>query len=107
VLEEILRRQAGELGGGLRKRGLAGRTIAIKVRLDDFTTLTRARTLPEPTDDAEVIAGVAVELLRANRPPRPVRLLGVRVASFVTPGAEGGEGEAAAGGQETMSLLAR
>ena len=81
-MEEILRRQSERLAGALAKRETRGRTIAIKVRLDDFTTVTRARTIPEHTNDAETIARVAVELLRENRPARPVRLLGVRVASF-------------------------
>jgi DNA polymerase-4 len=57
--------------------------VAIKVRLDDFTTVTRARTLPEATNDAAVVSEVAVLLLRGYAPPRPVRLLGVRLASFV------------------------
>ena len=41
----------------------------------------------EPTADAEVIAAVAVELLRRYDPPQPVRLLGVRVAGFEAPAA--------------------
>ena len=61
------------------------------MRLDDWTTVTRARTLPVAVDDGETIARVAVELLRAYAPPRPVRLLGVRVASFEEGGAERGE----------------
>jgi DNA polymerase-4 len=81
-MEEVLRGQSVELAEGLAKRGQRGRTIAIKVRLDDFSTLTRARTLADPTNDAQVIASVALELLRANRPARPVRLLGVRVGGF-------------------------
>jgi DNA polymerase IV len=81
-MEEILRGQAARLGEELSTRGHTGRTIAIKVRLDDFTTLTRARTVAEATSDAAVITDVALELLRANRPERPVRLLGVRVAGF-------------------------
>jgi DNA polymerase-4 len=81
-LEAVLRRLAGELAGGLAARGRRGRTIAIKVRLDDWTTVTRARTIPEPTHDAAVVTEVALDLLRAYAPPRPVRLLGVRVAGF-------------------------
>ena len=84
-MEEILRRQARRLAGELRERRAPGRTIAIKVRHDDFTTLTRARTIALPTSDAETISRVAVELLRENRPERPVRLLGVRVAGFDGP----------------------
>jgi DNA polymerase IV len=81
-LEAVLVRLAGELTEGLRRKAARGRTIAIKVRLDDWTTVTRARTLPLAVNDEETVARVAVELLRAYAPPRPVRLLGVRVASF-------------------------
>ena len=82
VLEGVVRRLAGEVAGGLRRRGRRGRTIGIKVRLDDWTTVTRARTIEGFTDEAELVAEVAVELLRAYAPPRPVRLLGVRIAGF-------------------------
>jgi DNA polymerase IV len=81
-LETALREMAAELCEGLRKRGRRGRNIAIKVRLDDWTTVTRARTVEAATNDAAVVTDVALELLRAYAPPRPVRLLGVRVASF-------------------------
>ena len=81
-MEAVLAGQSQRLGKDLAERGMSGRTIAIKVRHDDFTTLTRARTIPEPTHAPETIGRVAVELLRANRPERPVRLLGVRVAGF-------------------------
>lgn len=73
-----------ELCRRLRSRELAGRTIGIKVRLDDWTNVTRAHTLDEPTDDPAVVTPVALDLLRAYSPPRPVRLLGVRVASFTS-----------------------
>jgi DNA polymerase-4 len=73
-----------ELCRRLRSRDLAGRTVGIKVRLDDWTNVTRAHTLDEPTDDPEVVTPIALDLLRAYSPPRPVRLLGVRVASFTS-----------------------
>jgi DNA polymerase-4 len=81
-LEGILRRLARELCDGLAQHGRTGRTIAIKVRLDDWTTVTRARTLPEATNDPGTVGELAVALLREYAPARPVRLLGVRVASF-------------------------
>jgi DNA polymerase-4 len=81
-MEAVVRRLAGEVCGGLLKRGRRGRTIGIKVRLDDWTTVTRARTIEGFTDDPELVATVAVELLQAYAPPRPVRLLGVRIAGF-------------------------
>jgi DNA polymerase IV len=81
-LEDVVRRLAAELADGLGKRGRRGRTIAIKVRLDDWTTVTRARTIESATSDPAVVTDVALELLRVYAPPRPVRLLGVRVAGF-------------------------
>ncbi|MCW3040585.1 MAG: DNA-directed polymerase [Solirubrobacterales bacterium] len=81
-LEEHLHRLAEQLCRGLQKHERAGRTIAIKVRLDDWTTVTRARTIAHPTNEVEHVGQVARELLREYAPPRPVRLIGVRVASF-------------------------
>jgi DNA polymerase-4 len=96
----VLRRLSGQLCEGLAKNDRRGRTIAIKVRLDDFTTVTRARTLPAATNEPAVVADVACALLDEYAPPRPVRLLGVRVAAFAEPSAEAGEGEP----QLTLSL---
>jgi DNA polymerase-4 len=81
-LESHLVQQAEELCRRLRKRELEGRTIGIKVRLDDWTNVTRSRTVEEPTNDPAMVTPVALELLRAYDPQRPVRLLGVRLASF-------------------------
>ena len=82
---ERLREQLAEmtvaLCASLRAHDRAGRTIGIKVRLDDFSTVTRAHTLPEPTNDPEQVADVALDLLERYAPPRPVRLLGVRDSS--------------------------
>jgi DNA polymerase-4 len=81
-LERHLGELSEELCRRLRKRELKGRTIGIKVRLDDWTNVTRSHTLEQPTDAPEVLGPAALELLRAYDPQRPVRLLGVRVASF-------------------------
>jgi DNA polymerase-4 len=90
----VLRRLASELCAGLARHERRGRTIAIKVRLDDFTTVTRARTLPAPTNDPALVGELACTLLEEYAPPRPVRLLGVRVAAFAD--AEPGDGGDAA-----------
>jgi DNA polymerase-4 len=82
VLEETVRRMAADLCNGMQRKNTRARTIGIKVRLDDFTNATRARTLDAFTHDAEEVTEVALDLLRAYAPPRPVRLIGVRVASF-------------------------
>ncbi len=81
-LEAHLVELAQELCRRLAKRELAGRTIGIKVRLDDWTNVTRSHTVAEPTNDPAVVTPLALELLRAYDPRRPVRLLGVRLASF-------------------------
>ena len=81
-LEGHLGHLAEELCRRLRKRELRGRSIGIKVRLDDWTNITRSHSVAEPTNDLSVVGPIALDLLRAYDPPRPVRLLGVRVASF-------------------------
>ncbi|WP_051323985.1 DNA polymerase IV [Candidatus Solirubrobacter pratensis] len=81
-LEDVLRRLSRELCEGLQAKGRRGRTIAIKVRLADWTTVTRARTVDGATNDTELVTETALELLRAYAPAQAVRLLGVRLASF-------------------------
>jgi DNA polymerase-4 len=81
-LSALLERMSAELCASLAAHGRSGRTIGIKVRLDDFTTVTRAHTLAEPTCDPRVVDSVAQRLLREYAPSRPVRLLGVRVAGL-------------------------
>jgi DNA polymerase-4 len=97
-MEGVLAEQAVELSRRLRAKGLAGRTVRIKVRLDDWTTVTRARSLERPVDDGATIGAVATELLRAYSPPRPVRLLGVGVAGL------GGDAERPAGTRKQLDL---
>ena len=97
-MERVLQRLADGLCETLRRKEARGRTISIKVRLDDFTTVTRARTIAQPVDDGETVGAIARELLRAYGPPRPVRLLGVRMAGFES------EGEAAAPDAKQLGL---
>jgi DNA polymerase-4 len=81
-LERILTELSVQLCERLVKQDQRGRNIGIKVRLDDFSTFTRATTISAPTNDVDTVTPIAVELLRAFAPPRPVRLLGVRVAGL-------------------------
>jgi DNA polymerase-4 len=81
-LEAILSDLVAQLCATLESQQRRGRTIGIKVRLDDFSTHTRARTLSEPVASADRVGPVALELLRRFAAPRPVRLLGVRVAGL-------------------------
>jgi DNA polymerase-4 len=83
-IREELARLARETAEWLERKRLAGRTVTIKVRYADFTTVTRSHTLSRPTADADVIASWATELLyRTQAGKRPVRLLGARVNGLV------------------------
>ncbi|MEA2407610.1 MAG: polymerase [Thermoleophilaceae bacterium] len=81
-LEPVLERLTEELCETLAREERRGRTIGIKVRFDDFTTVTRARSLETAVNDSQAVGGVALDLLRRLDPRRPVRLLGVRVAGL-------------------------
>ena len=81
-LAESLAAMTRTLCDSLAAHARSGRTIGIKVRLDDWTTVTRAHTIAAPTSDYETIFAVALRLLREYAPDRPVRLLGVRVAGL-------------------------
>jgi DNA polymerase-4 len=95
-LTESLAAMTRSLCDSLTTHGRRGRTIGIKVRLDDWTTITRARSIEQPTCEYETVAAVALKLLEENAPQRPVRLLGVRLAGLTHgEGAEGGAGTSA------------
>jgi DNA polymerase IV len=69
----------------LEKKSLLCRTVSIKVRYSDFTTITRSHTAP-PTHDADAIAHRAVALLsKTDAGERPVRLLGASVHNLIDP----------------------
>ncbi|MCD0450862.1 DNA polymerase IV [Actinocorallia sp. API 0066] len=86
VRRELLR-LAERTGERLRAAGLRGRTISVKLREPDFQTITRARTLPEPTDLSRVIYLTACELFAASGRERvPLRLIGVRVENLAPAG---------------------
>jgi DNA polymerase-4 len=82
VLEALLERQSAKVTERLRKARLSGRTVTLKVRLHDFSTLTRSATLPGPTDDARTVARVARTLLGDVDTSGGVRLLGVGVSGL-------------------------
>jgi DNA polymerase IV len=105
-LREALAQMAVELCESLAAHNNHGRTIGIKVRLNDFSTVTRARTLAAPTCEAEQVKQVALTLLEEYAPPRPVRLLGVRVAGLASRGARslGERDRDSAGGQLALPM---
>nr|WP_205860957.1 DNA polymerase IV [Planosporangium flavigriseum] len=79
VLRRALLALAGKTAGRLRRAGQIGRTVAIKVRLADFRTFSRSRTLPVATDVTREIFETAWALFQALGTGERIRLVGVRV----------------------------
>ncbi len=70
-----------------RAAGVRGRTVVLKVRFEDFSTITRSRTLATPTDLSGVVHAAATDLLtRSSATGRLIRLLGVRLEGLVQAG---------------------
>ena len=89
IVESMARQDAAFLA----ERRLLARTVTLKVRYADFTTVTRSDSGP-PTRDPDALAARAAALLaRTEAGARPVRLLGVGVHGLVTPGAPGPDGQ--------------
>jgi DNA polymerase-4 len=90
VSQETLGRELVRLGDAVaaraRQAGVTGRTVQLKVRFHDFRTITRSETLPEGTDQAATIVGVARRLLGAIDVASGVRLVGLGISQL----AEGG-----------------
>ena len=82
ALTRIFTELCVRLAGDLERKGYAGRTIGLKLRYDNFKTLTRDCTLEAPTRDAAVIRRAAGECLKRVPLERRIRLLGVRVGSL-------------------------
>jgi DNA polymerase IV len=83
TLQRTLRSQAEQVGRQLRRHGLSGTTVKLKLRWPDFTTLSRQTTLGQPTDQDDEIYSAALALFCENwHPGRPVRLLGVGVSGL-------------------------
>jgi DNA polymerase-4 len=84
-LSAIFTRLCEQLADDLQRKGWIGRTIGLKLRYDDFHTVTRDQTLPEGTDDAATIRRAAGECLKRVPLERRLRLLGVRAGTLSRP----------------------
>jgi len=86
---ELIRRELLRLSGrtarGLRAAGCSARTVVVKLRLADFTTITRSRTLPSPTDVTREIYATACALYAAAGldAQARMRLVGVRATGLI------------------------
>jgi DNA polymerase-4 len=82
-LGRVFTELAQAVAGDLQRKGYAGRTIGIKLRFEDFKTVTRDLTLPAATDDAHAIRQAAGQCLKRVDLSRRIRLLGVRAGTLV------------------------
>jgi DNA polymerase-4 len=87
IIETALLAHAQRLSGRLRRSGLTARTITLKVRYEDFSTITRSVTTGTPTDSPRDLYRFARELLASVDSKRPIRLLGLG-GSGLEPGGE-------------------
>jgi DNA polymerase-4 len=86
ILQQTLLELSAQVGRRLRKSGLAGTTVKLKIRWPDFTTLTRQTTLAHATDQDDEIGKIALDLMRAVRKSgQAVRLIGVGVSGLGPP----------------------
>jgi DNA polymerase-4 len=90
-LSEIFTALCVGVSGDLKRKGYVGKTIGLKLRYDNFKTVTRDRTLERPTDDAQMIRRAAGECLKRVPLDRRIRLLGVRVGALCPADAVGPE----------------
>jgi DNA polymerase-4 len=90
ALGAVLTRLCEQVANDLQRKGYAGRTIGVKLRFDDFRTVTRDLTLAQPTAEAAAILHAARLCLKRIDFARPLRLLGVRAASLNRPAADRG-----------------
>jgi len=81
-LSAIFTELCEDLAGDLRRKGYVGRTIGLKLRYANFKTVTRDKTIPEPTQDAQAIRRAASDCLRRVALERRIRLLGVRISGL-------------------------
>jgi DNA polymerase-4 len=83
ALSRIFTELCEQVAADLQRKGYAGRTIGIKLRFDDFKTVTRDLTLPDATADAAVIRRAAGLCLKRVDLTKRIRLLGVRAGSLM------------------------
>jgi DNA polymerase-4 len=82
-LSAIFTQLCERVASDLQRKGYQGRTIGIKLRYDDFKSVTRDLTLEQPTADAQAIRRAAGQALKRVPLQQRLRLLGVRVGSLV------------------------
>ncbi len=82
-MKEQLQLIAVKVWQRMRKINMSGKTITVKIRLSDFTTFSRSKTIPHPLYAEDELVQIACELLHEQQVTEPVRLLGVSVSNLL------------------------
>lgn len=82
VLKTLLLKQSERIAADIRRKGLKGRTVTLKIKFPDFRQITRSRTLESRTSHAGTIYKTGCSLLDAEKPIGPVRLIGIGISNF-------------------------
>jgi DNA polymerase-4 len=91
LLKRYLIRQAGDVGRRLRRHGLKGKTVVVKIKFADFKQITRSTTLERATQVGRTIYREAVKLLEGQRLTKKIRLIGVGVSNLEPAAGAGGQ----------------
>lgn len=83
-MKDFLRKIAGRVSEGMKKKPIVGKTVTLKVRFANFQRITRSKTIDEPTNDPETMYRIAADLLENHTPAgkRRVRLLGISMSGL-------------------------
>ena len=82
TLKTLLLKQSERIASDIRRHGLKGRTVTLKIKFPDFRQITRSRTLDSRTSNAGIIYTTGCELLDAELPIGAIRLIGIGISNF-------------------------
>ena len=82
-IHESLKKMCARIGDKVTKKDLRFRTVTVKIRYDDYTTIQRSRSIPVETNDAKLLERMALEIFDHKRNTlKPIRLVGVKVSGL-------------------------
>jgi DNA polymerase IV (DinB-like DNA polymerase) len=82
-VHESLKKMCARIGDNVAKKDLRYRTVTVKIRYGDYTTIQRSRSIPVETDDKNLLERIAIEIFDQKRnPEKPIRLVGVKVSGL-------------------------
>lgn len=88
-LHGTIAKMCGRIGDRLRKKSLKFRTVTVKMRYADYSTIQRSKSIPVETDDQEMLQQLAVEIFERKRDPHKyLRLIGVKVSGLTEKGTQ-------------------